>query len=113
MGDRGAESNALCNIGGALLGTNDRTGYEPLESALALALEHRLEDHAARAYRTLLFYAASVLIGTLPDTITTILALLAGVGLFVFGFYALTHQERMKQLTAMIQQRWTVWHSWR
>jgi DNA-binding CsgD family transcriptional regulator len=57
VGDRGAESNALCNIGGALLGTNDRTGYEPLESALALALEHRLEDHAARAYRTLLFYA--------------------------------------------------------
>jgi DNA-binding CsgD family transcriptional regulator len=57
IGDLGAESNALCNIGGALLGTNDRAGYELLESALALALEHRLEDHAARAYRTLLFYA--------------------------------------------------------
>jgi DNA-binding CsgD family transcriptional regulator len=57
VGDRGAESNALCNIGGALLGTNDRAGYQPLESALALALEDRLEDHAARAYRTLLFYA--------------------------------------------------------
>jgi len=60
VGDRGAESNALCNIGGALLGTNDRTGYQPLESALALALDDRLEDHAARAYRTLLFYAVLI-----------------------------------------------------
>jgi DNA-binding CsgD family transcriptional regulator len=60
VGDRAAESNALCNIGGALLGTNDRTGYQPLESALALALEDRLEDHAARAYRTLLFYSVLI-----------------------------------------------------
>src|SRR5947207_7750650 len=57
-GDRAAEAHALCNIGGALLGTDDRAGYEPLERSLALALEERLEDHAARAYRTLLFYAA-------------------------------------------------------
>lgn len=58
IGDRAAEAHALCNIGGALLGTDDRAGYEPLERSLALALEERLEDHAARAYRTLLFYAA-------------------------------------------------------
>jgi len=62
---------------------------------------------------TIVLYAASVLVGSLPDTISTILALLAGVGLFVFGFYALTHQEMMKRLAADLQQRWTIWHSWR
>jgi ATP/maltotriose-dependent transcriptional regulator MalT len=57
VGDFAAESHALCHIGGALLGTGDRSGYQPLERSLSLALEHRLEDHAARAYRTLQFYA--------------------------------------------------------
>jgi DNA-binding CsgD family transcriptional regulator len=57
LSDCAAESHALCNIGGALLGCGDRSGYQPLERSLALALEGRLEDHAARAYRTLLFYA--------------------------------------------------------
>ena len=60
VGDCAAESLALCQIGGALLGTGDRAGYEPLERSLALALEHRLEDHAARAYRTLAFYAGLI-----------------------------------------------------
>ena len=73
----------------------------------------RIRVFAAAGLGTILLYAASVTLGTLPDTITTILALLAGVGLFVFGFYALTHQESMKRLAASIQQRWTIWHSWR
>jgi DNA-binding CsgD family transcriptional regulator len=60
VGDPAAEGHALCQIGGGLLGTNDRSGYGPLERALALALEHQLEDHAARAYRTLLFYAVLI-----------------------------------------------------
>jgi ATP/maltotriose-dependent transcriptional regulator MalT len=60
LGDRAAESHALCNIGGALLGCGERSGYAPLERGLALALEGRLEDHAARAYRTLLFYAVLI-----------------------------------------------------
>ncbi|HEX4268988.1 MAG TPA: AAA family ATPase [Steroidobacteraceae bacterium] len=58
--DRAAESHALCQIGGALLGNGDRAGYEPLERSLSLALEHELEDHAARAYRTLQFYAGLI-----------------------------------------------------
>jgi len=57
LGDRAAESHALCNIGGARLGAGDAAGYAALERSLALALEDKLEDHAARAYRTLLFYA--------------------------------------------------------
>jgi DNA-binding CsgD family transcriptional regulator/tetratricopeptide (TPR) repeat protein len=57
VGDFAAESHALCHIGGAQLGTGDRSGYEPLERSLSLALEHRLEEHAARSYRTLQFYA--------------------------------------------------------
>lgn len=60
VGDAAAQSHALCNIGGGLLGTNDRKGYELMEHALALALAHKLEDQAARAYRTLLFYAALI-----------------------------------------------------
>ena len=60
VGDRAAESHALCNIGGALLGTGDRAGYQPLEQGLALALEYKLEDHAARAYRSLVFYAGLI-----------------------------------------------------
>ncbi|MFZ0008070.1 MAG: AAA family ATPase [Steroidobacteraceae bacterium] len=60
LGDRAAESHALSNIGGALLGTGDRAGYEPLERSLELALEHRLEDHAARAYRHLEHYAGLI-----------------------------------------------------
>ena len=55
-----AESHALCQIGGALIGTGDRAGYEPLERSLSLALEHGLEDHGARAYRTLQFYAGLI-----------------------------------------------------
>ncbi len=51
----------------------------------------RIRVFVAAGLGTVTIYAASVLIGTLPDTVTTILALLAGVGLFVFGFYALTH----------------------
>ena len=57
LGDRAAESHALCNIGGARLGAGEAAGYPALERSLALALEDKLEDHAARAYRTLLFYA--------------------------------------------------------
>jgi DNA-binding CsgD family transcriptional regulator len=56
-GDRAAEAFALCQVGGALLGTGNRAGYESLDRSLALALEERLEDQAARAYRTLQFYA--------------------------------------------------------
>lgn len=57
LGDRATESHALCNIGGARLGAGDTAGYPALERSLALALEDKLEDHAARAYRTLLFYS--------------------------------------------------------
>ena len=60
VGDHATESHALCNIGAALLGKNDRTGYESLEQSLALALEHALEDEAARTYRTLLFYSVLI-----------------------------------------------------
>ena len=60
VGDRAAESHALSNIGGALLGTGDRAGYKALERSLVLALEYRLEDHAARAYRHLEHYAALI-----------------------------------------------------
>jgi hypothetical protein len=73
----------------------------------------RIRVFVAGGLGTILLYAASVSLGILPDILTTILALVGGVGLFIFGFYALTHQETMKRLAAAIQQRWTVWHSWR
>ena len=55
--DHATESHALCNIGAARLGMGDSSGYGPLEESLALALQHKLEEFAARAYRTMLFYA--------------------------------------------------------
>lgn len=73
----------------------------------------RIRAFVAAGLGTVVLYGASVSLGILPDTLTTIAALLAGVGLFVFGFYALTHQEAMKRLAANIQRRWTVRHSWR
>jgi DNA-binding CsgD family transcriptional regulator len=60
LNDRAAESHALCNLGGAMLGCGDRGGYLPLERSLALARAGGLEDHVARAYRTLLFYAVLI-----------------------------------------------------
>jgi hypothetical protein len=60
VGDHATESNALGNIGQALLGAGDLSGYEHLERSLAMALEHKLEEHAARAYRSLLFYSVLV-----------------------------------------------------
>jgi ATP/maltotriose-dependent transcriptional regulator MalT len=60
FGDHAAESHALCNIGSAILGTGDYAGYQPLEQSLALALEHGLEEYAARAYRSMLFYAVLI-----------------------------------------------------
>ena len=57
MRDTAAEAHALCNIGAALLGTGDPAGYQPLERAVQLSLTEKIEDQAARCYRTLLFYA--------------------------------------------------------
>ena len=76
-------------------------------------IAQRIRVFVAAGLGTVLLYAASMSLGILPDAVTTILALLAGVGLFVFGFYALTHRETMKRLAAALQQRWAVWHSWR
>jgi DNA-binding CsgD family transcriptional regulator len=74
VGEYSAEAHALCNLGAALLGTGDRAGYEPLQQGLQLALAHDLEDHAARCYRTLMFYA-----GLLHDFTTAQQAFQVGV----------------------------------
>jgi len=50
LGDVEIESHALNNMGTARLGVDDETGRPELERALALALEHDLHEHAARAY---------------------------------------------------------------
>ena len=60
VGDRETQSHTLGIIGSALLGTGDLSGYETLEQSLALALEHNLEEQAARAYRYALFYSVLI-----------------------------------------------------
>ncbi len=60
VGDRATESHALGIIGSALLGIGDLSGYETLDRSLELALEHKLEEQAARAYRYSLFYSVLV-----------------------------------------------------
>jgi DNA-binding CsgD family transcriptional regulator/tetratricopeptide (TPR) repeat protein len=57
LGNREIESHALDTIGSAMLIAGDRSGYAPLEQSLQLALEHDLQDCAARAYCNLMFAA--------------------------------------------------------
>src|SRR6185312_9724904 len=60
VGDLATESHALGIIGSALLGADDASGYDSIERGLALALDHKLEEQAARAYRYALFYSVLV-----------------------------------------------------
>lgn len=60
VGDHATESHALGLVGAALLGAGDLAGYESLEQSLTVALEHKLEEYAARAYRCALFYAVLI-----------------------------------------------------
>ena len=53
FGDHEVRAHALINIGSALLGAGDATGLAKLEQGLAVALEHNLPHHAARAYSNL------------------------------------------------------------
>lgn len=76
-------------------------------------ISHRIRAFVAAGLGTITIYATSVALGILPDAIATILTLLTGIGLFVFGFYALTHQKAIKRLMTTLQQRWTLWHTWR
>jgi DNA-binding CsgD family transcriptional regulator len=57
FGDSAIESQALNNIGAALLIAGDLSGYEPLQRSLAVALANNLEECAARAYCNLMFCA--------------------------------------------------------
>jgi ATP/maltotriose-dependent transcriptional regulator MalT len=57
VGDVATEAHALGIIGSALLGANERSGYECIEQGLAAALENKLEEQAARLYRYALFYS--------------------------------------------------------
>jgi ATP/maltotriose-dependent transcriptional regulator MalT len=54
FGDIESQVHSLNNIGSALLGSNDETGFGPVEQSLALALEHRLHEAAGRAYTNLM-----------------------------------------------------------
>lgn len=45
--------HALNNIGSALLGSGDESGFAPLEQSLSLALEHQLHEAAGRAFTNL------------------------------------------------------------
>lgn len=57
--DHSVRAHALTNIGAALLGAGDETGLAKLEQGLAVALEHRLPEHAGRAYANLISAAVS------------------------------------------------------
>lgn len=58
-------------------------------------------------------YAASSAIGRLPDTLSTLASLITGVGLFVMGFYALTHRETVQRWAAALEGHWQAWQAWR
>ena len=53
FGDQAVRAHALNNIGAARVKGGDVGGLAQLEESLAVALEHRLQDHAGRAYANL------------------------------------------------------------
>lgn len=57
LGDRDIEVHALNNLGSAMLNIDDPAGRGMLERSLALALENGFDEHAARAYTNLSYYA--------------------------------------------------------
>lgn len=57
LGDRDIEVHALNNLGSAMLNDDDPAGRGILERSLALALENGFDEHAARAYTNLSYYA--------------------------------------------------------
>lgn len=57
LGDRDIEVHALNNLGSAMLNVDDPAGRGILERSLALALENGFDEHAARAYTNLSYYA--------------------------------------------------------
>lgn len=58
-------------------------------------------------------YSASASVGHLPETWGTVISLLIGVGLFVAGFYALTHREVVQRAIASAERTWRRWQEWR
>jgi DNA-binding CsgD family transcriptional regulator/tetratricopeptide (TPR) repeat protein len=55
--DHATMSHALNNLGSARVRVGDAAGSELLKKSLAIALEHRLDDHAGRAYANLIWIA--------------------------------------------------------
>lgn len=55
--DPAIESHALNSMGAALVIAGDHSGYQSLERSLAVSLEHKLDECAARSYCNLMFCA--------------------------------------------------------
>jgi DNA-binding CsgD family transcriptional regulator/tetratricopeptide (TPR) repeat protein len=51
--DHGVRAHALNNMGTALAGSGDASGFAHLELSLAISLEHNMHEHAGRAYANL------------------------------------------------------------
>jgi hypothetical protein len=58
-------------------------------------------------------FAGSQVVGHLPEFWGTLAALVIGVSLFIFGFYALTNRERLQRWAASCEARWHAWLAWR
>jgi ATP/maltotriose-dependent transcriptional regulator MalT len=58
LGSEDVRAHALNNVGTAMLNTGDLDGIALLQTSLAIALEHNLQDHAGRAYANLVSGAA-------------------------------------------------------
>jgi ATP/maltotriose-dependent transcriptional regulator MalT len=56
--DNGIRAHALNNIGTALLKSGELAGLAKLEQSLTIALDHNLQEHAARAYTNLVCVSA-------------------------------------------------------
>ena len=78
-----------------------------------IGISFRIRSYAATGLSFLAAFAASILVRNLAGYGVTLLALFAGVSLFVGGYYALTQKERMKALRLWFDERLQLWRAWR
>jgi len=67
LGDQATLAHALNNLGSAQVRVGDLQGFDLLRKSLDIALEHRFEDHAGRAYSNLIWTALDYRMYDLAD----------------------------------------------
>ena len=82
-------------------------------AAALIGISFRIRAYAVTGLGFLAAFAASILVRNLAGYGVTLLALFAGVSLFVGGYYALTQKDRMQALRFWFDEKLQLWRAWR